>query len=276
MRKNLLLLLALFSMVLTSCNLFNDYGKKVKIGNNEVFYKGEGVTEEEAKKLGEYLKKDAYFDDKTEKSVQLTKSGSDYVVRLVVDKDKLDLKNTATMNQYWVMQHILSENVFNGAKTRVVLADTKLKDIHPMEALTKIQEGNFGIYLRGEGITEKQGKAIAALLDERKYFGDANSDFLLEKKDGSYVVSFVYNKEYYEKNKEAALPVFKMIQWLVTEEVFNNAKTEVNLSTPLFVAFEDVGEFTLAQKQALLQQADGSASQYTNNEVTSDDDVIEN
>ena len=45
-----------------------------------------------------------------------------------------------------------------------------------------------------------------------------------------------------------------MIQWLTSEQVFNNAKTEVNLSDPYFVAFEPVGEFTQAQKDYLVQQ----------------------
>jgi len=253
MRKILLLLLPV-ALFLTSCDLFNNYGKKVTIGKNEVYYKGDGVTEADAKKLGDYLKTAAYFNDSAAKSVQLTKQNNDYVVRLVVDKDKLDLNDKSVMNDYWIMQSLISENAFNNAKTKIILADTKLKDIQPVEDLTKITAGNFQLYLRGNDVTEAQAKKMASILEEQKYFGNAQEAISLEKKNGTYVLNFVYNKDYYEQNRESLLPIFKMIQWLASEEVFNNSKTEVNLADPYFVAYEPVGEFTQAQKDYLVQQ----------------------
>jgi hypothetical protein len=283
MRKILLLLLP-FTLMLTSCDLFNNYGKKVEMGGNEVYYKGDGVTEAEAKKLGEYLKEQKYFNDSSKKSVQLLKEGSDYVVKLVVDKDKVDLKNEPLMNQYWAMQILFSENVFNNAKTKVVLADTKLKDIHTMDAVTKITSGNFFIYLKGNGVSEDQAKKAASLIEERKYFGNAQAAIMMEKKNDAYVLNFVYNQQYYEQNKQNLLPIFKMIQWLTSEEAFNNAKTQVNLTNGLFASYENVGEFTKDEKNYLLQQSQQSNpyndqtdpnTQYATDEevtVTGDDD----
>jgi len=250
MRKILPALLAI-AFIFSSCD---DYGKKITVGKNEVYYKGEGVTEAEAKKLGDYLKAADYFNDSAARSVQLSKQANGYIVRLVVDKDKLDFDDRSMMNQYWLMQDLLSQNAFNGAKTKIILADRKLKDIHPIESLTKLVFGNFQIYLRGNEVTEAQAKKIASLLHEQNYFGNAEEAISLEKKNGVYVLNFVYNKEYYEKNKEELLPVFKMIQWLTSEEAFNNSKTEVNLSDPYFVAYEPVGEFTQKEKDYLVQQ----------------------
>jgi hypothetical protein len=250
MKKILLVLLPLVYL-LTSCD---DYGNKVSIGKNEVFYKGDGATEPDAKKLGDFLKKAGYFSDSTAKSVQLTKQNNAYVVRFVVDKDKVDFNDKAMMNEFWILQSQIGEGAFGGAKTKIILADTKLKDIHPIEDLQKVTAGNLQIYLRGNDVTEEQAKKVASLINEQKYFGDAQEAVSLEKKNGTYVLNFVYNKEYYEQNKEALLPVFKMIQWLTSEEAFNNSKTEVNLSDPYFVAYEPVGEFTQAQKDYLVQK----------------------
>jgi hypothetical protein len=164
------------------------------------------------------------------------------------------------MNEFWLLQSQISEGAFNGAKTKVILADTKLQDIQPIEDLTKITEGNFQLYLRGSDVTEAQAKKIASVLKEQKYFGDAQEAISLEKKSGVYVLNFVYDKVYYEQNKESLLPIFKMIQWLASEEVFNNSKTEVNLADPYFISYEPVGEFTQAQKDYLVQQGQQSNS----------------
>jgi hypothetical protein len=120
--------------------------------------------------------------------------------------------------------------------------------------LDKVVVGNFQIYLRGNDVTEAQAKKIASLLEEQKYFGEAQEAISLEKKNGVYVLNFVYNKDYYDQNKESLLTIFKMIQWLTSEEAFNNSRTEVNLADPYFVAYEPVGEFTQAQKDYLVQQ----------------------
>lgn len=250
MRKIFFALLPLVYL-LTSCD---DFGKKVSIGKNEVYYKGDGATEADAKKLGDFLKKAEYFNDSATKSVQLTKQNDAYVVRLVVDKDKIDLNDQTQKNLFWIMQSEISEGAFGGAKTKIILSDEKLKDIQPIEDLRKVVVGNLQMYLRGNDVTEEQAKKVASLINDQKYFGDVEEAISLEKKNGIYVLNLVTKKEVYEQNKESLLPIYKMIQWLTSEQVFNNAKTEVNLADSYFVAFEPVGEFTQAQKDYLVQQ----------------------
>lgn len=196
MKKILLVLLPLVYL-LTSCE---DYGNKVSIGKNEVYYKGDGATETEAKKLGDFLKKVGWFNDSATRSAQLTKQNNAYVVRFVVDKDKVDFNDKSMMNEFWLLQSQISEGAFSGAKTKIILADTKLKDIHPIEDLRKVIVGNLQMYLRGNDVTEEQAKKVASLINEQKYFGDAQEAVSLEKNNGIYVLNFVYNKEYYEQN----------------------------------------------------------------------------
>jgi hypothetical protein len=69
-----IILSLLVAVALSACT---NYGKKVTIDGSkgEVYYKGDGVTEADAKKLGTYLKDVIkYFNDEKKQSVQLTKS----------------------------------------------------------------------------------------------------------------------------------------------------------------------------------------------------------
>lgn len=262
--KKILALLLPVTVLLTSCDLFNNYGKKVEVGKNEVYYKGDGVTETDAKNLGDYLKKEEYFTDTSANSVQLTKDSNGYLVRLVVNKEKLDENRSSLSNVYWLMQALISDNVFNGAKTKIVLADTKMQDIEPVQKMTKIVDGNYHLYLKGDDVTEAQARKVASLIEEQKYFGDAQEAIAFEKKNGAFVMNFVYNQDYYEQNRDKLLPVFKMIQWLAKEEAFNNANTEVNLADAYFTTYEQVGEFTQEQKDYLIQvgqQTSGQSSE---------------
>src|SRR5450432_1951478 len=75
--------------VFSSCT---DYGKKVTFTNNkgEVYYKGDGVTEADAKATGKFLEDQQFFlkDDK-KRSVQISKDSSRIKVRFVVDEKAL-------------------------------------------------------------------------------------------------------------------------------------------------------------------------------------------
>jgi len=120
-------LLSLMALLLSSCT---DYGKKLKAEGTkgEVYYKGEGVTESDAKKLSDYLKEVKYFDE-TEKSVQLVKAkDGGFDVRFVIDEKKL--KETKGAEEGFVaMGALISKNVFGNQAVNICLADDHMKDI---------------------------------------------------------------------------------------------------------------------------------------------------
>ena len=90
MRKTFLFFLPLVFLVV-ACN---SYGKKVKINDTlEVYLKGDSVTESDAKKLGNYIS-GLTKDSKNEKSFQLSKDSGSYVVKMVVDGDKVKTDST--------------------------------------------------------------------------------------------------------------------------------------------------------------------------------------
>lgn len=114
--------------LLVACG--SDYGNRVAINNNsDVFYKGRGVTEADAKRLGDFLLREGYFDTVTNKTVQLTKDTSSWVVRLVVDKEKYASADVTLSTAMRIFEGVMSEQVFNREKTRMELVDDEMKPI---------------------------------------------------------------------------------------------------------------------------------------------------
>ncbi len=112
------------------CISCNEYGNKITIAKkNEVYYKGDGVKEDDAKRLGDFLLKQGYFDSTSARSVQLTKDSATWIVKLVVDEEKL--KGNATEVVMWmgILEMLMKEEVFAGADTRIELVDTTMSDI---------------------------------------------------------------------------------------------------------------------------------------------------
>ena len=123
--KNLIgaaLAMAILLVVGLACN---QYGEKLEYNGGELYYT-KNVTEAEAKKLGDYMVKEGFYDG-TKKSVQLDKSGSTYQFRMVVVKDKqTDPATAAAMKN---IANELSQNVFNNAPTEVHICDDQLKTL---------------------------------------------------------------------------------------------------------------------------------------------------
>lgn len=131
--QKIFLLVITASLLLASCDR---YGEKVEINNkSEVFFKDE-ATEAEAKKLGNFLLKMNFFDNRNEKSVQLSKDSGVYVVRFVVDRASYEVDKENTLLGFRVWQMWISEDVFNNAKTRVVLVDDQFNDLQDAGELT--------------------------------------------------------------------------------------------------------------------------------------------
>jgi hypothetical protein len=120
----------LFLPVLLAFSLFTfigcqSYGKRVKINEHlEVFAKKE-ATEEEAKKLGEYLQT-LNTENKEQKSIQLEKEKETYSVRMVVGEDAL--KDKQLEASFSALQYLIKENVFPGKTVKLILTDDSFND----------------------------------------------------------------------------------------------------------------------------------------------------
>lgn len=130
--KKAVLVILISCIGFVSCNILSPYGKKVNINpTSEVYYKGDGVTEADAVKLGQYLLRNKYFDSTTTKSVQLTKDTT-FVVKFVIDETKLKDNPMAEIG-FMAMKLLLQDSVFNGQKIKVILANTEMKGIKTVE-----------------------------------------------------------------------------------------------------------------------------------------------
>lgn len=109
-----------FGCLLNGCA---NYGEKLEFNGGELYYT-EGVSEEEANKLGDYLVKEGYFDGE-EKSVQLQKDGDHFVFRAVIQEDYMEDENIAKV--FEVVGAQISQAVFNGAPVDVHLTDEYLE-----------------------------------------------------------------------------------------------------------------------------------------------------
>lgn len=131
--KKLLVFFFSAALLLAACE---NHGSKININpKSEVFYKGD-VTEAEAKKLGNFLLKQGYFTTVDSRSVQLLKEGDIYIVKFVVDEEKLKKDRENVLLGFKVWQMWIQDGVFGGAKTKLVLADNQLKDLQPVEEFT--------------------------------------------------------------------------------------------------------------------------------------------
>ena len=103
----------------------NQYGEKLEFNGGDLYYT-KNVTEAEAKKLGEYLVKQEFFDGK-EKTVQLDKEGGTYQFRMVVIKEKRNDDSTLEIFKTFASQ--ISKDVFNDAPVELHVCDENLKTV---------------------------------------------------------------------------------------------------------------------------------------------------
>jgi hypothetical protein len=117
-----ILAIALLMVVGLACK---GNGTKLEFNGGELYYT-DNVTESEAKKLGEYLVKEGFYDGKP-KSVQLDKEGSNYQFRMVVQKEKQNDPQTLDMMKTFGKE--LSADVFNNAPVEMHVCDETLKTL---------------------------------------------------------------------------------------------------------------------------------------------------
>lgn len=124
MRNFQLLLLTLIIVIsISACK--QNYGKEYKLDKmHNVYYKGAGVDEAQAKKLAEYLKEQEYFQDSINSTVQLVKNKDTFNLNFVVDETKL---MEGYENKFLLFGAFISESVFNKAPVTIQLTNDKLE-----------------------------------------------------------------------------------------------------------------------------------------------------
>ena len=122
------LLVLLFCLSgLASCS---SYGTKVTFEGNkgEVYYKGDSVTESDAKAVGKFLEDASYFqNDDRGRSVQISRENGHIKARFVLDEKVIDSMADADKN-FALIGAAMSKDVFNNTPVDVIYTDEYFKD----------------------------------------------------------------------------------------------------------------------------------------------------
>lgn len=183
-------------LALTSCT---NYGTKVTFEGNkgEVYYKGDGVTEADAKAVGKFLEDAQFFqkDDKT-RSVQITKDSGRIKARFVVDKKAIEAMPDAD-NNFAIIGAAMSKDVFNNTPVDVIYTDDYFKDIKTIpykpavlsavnfsdeiSKMNKKASDNNTLYY-SKDISSEQADSISDYLVKSGFFSaDGNIDLIVSK-----------------------------------------------------------------------------------------------
>ncbi len=273
--KKILLVAVAFSVLLTSCNLFGNFGKMVEINDkSEVYYKGEGVTEDDAKKLGKYFEEIGVFNNKEEKAVQISKEGDAYIVRLVIKEDVVKADQDRYETIFWYWQDMISENVFNGGKTTIILTDEKFKDLISLDEMNKVKAGkDYFVYYKGKGIQEKEAKDIAERFEQHLIFPYTNGSVLVTREKGELIVRFLPNTAQLEADKAAYYATLANLQYLIGKYVLENEDVKLVVIDAEFNDVKQFSELSSEEKTVLDLRMQGTTpendpNQFTNNQVT--------
>lgn len=96
--------------------------------NHHVHYKGDGVTEEDAKKTGDYFKQIGLFTPSNtfDVLIESEEPGKEVILSYVIDKSKI---TTELENTLLSISGPIITSVFNGRKVKVTLIDEKMNEI---------------------------------------------------------------------------------------------------------------------------------------------------
>lgn len=274
MRKLLMLLLPL-TLILTSCNLFDNYGKKAEINDKlTVYYKGEGVTEAEAKKLGAFLEQNR-GGNKDELTAQIMKEGDVYVVRMPVKEEVFNKDKEKFETIFWYMQDLIGESVFDGKKTKIILTDEKLKDKVTLDEMTKVTVGKeHYVFLKGNNIKEKEAKEIGEKFEKEGIFPYTQGAVMLTKEKGDLFVRFLPNEAQLNSNKEAYYATLANLQYLVGKYVLQGEDVKLIVIDEEFTDVKEFDELTADTKALLDQRMTGTQTNdpYTQTQYNSQDE----
>lgn len=238
-------------LVMSSCT---DYGKKVTFTGNkgEVYYKGDGVTEADAKATGNFLADQQYFDNDKGRSVQISKDSGHIKARFVVDEKALGAVKDAD-EKFALIGAMLSKNVFNNTPVDVIYADENFKDIKTIpynsgsltqvnfiEELKQMQKKNHNknTFYYSKDFTEEEATGLFNYLLKSGLFpDDGNSDLIATKTTGGGfhfkfpVKASFANEEGYQKTdtfaKQMKQDMFanSSMEFELLDEKMNHLKT---------------------------------------------------
>ena len=198
-RSRTLLLLPFLLLYFSSCT---NYGTRLAFKSDEIYYT-KNVDESDAQKLGEYLQKAEYFQDKGF-SVQLDKKDEKYLVRFATIENAEN--DSAKVDGFTLMGAYIATDLFPGKEVDVDLCDDHLKTKKTIpyaeiqKAMGSISNSSLGAkidYPGGEiyytsAVTQQQAQSLGNYLQQTGFFDPSGFvSVQLDKADTTYLFKMV-------------------------------------------------------------------------------------
>jgi hypothetical protein len=227
-----IILLLLVAVSLASCT---NYGKKIKKGTIEVFYK-EGISKEDAEKTAEILYNSVKgtANEKGRKSMQLVKGNGDTILfRMVIDKEK---SAAIGDDPFKAIASVISDSVFMGKPVNMDLTTNSFKTIRSLTFVKKavdsfgekITSGNIEVYA-SDNIDAKYAKDLAGFLNNFIHPEFVISFQISKNENEEFVINMASNE------KKAATITNQMLG-----EISTKISDEVLNGSPLLFQLTDV------------------------------------
>jgi hypothetical protein len=245
MKKNIQPLFVLSLLLLSMLTACTNYGKKVKVDGTkaEVFYKGEGVTEADAKKVGDFLKDEGFLTKDKGASIQITKEGEAYVVRFVYNKEYYD-KTVGLENVFKQYGIKMSKQIFDGKKVTIALADNKFSDFKtipfdevaaktpetpaaPGNEVGNLTKGDFdhdkegGVSFYWKDVSDNESKRIADYIVKNGAFANGAAEIYITMDGDRCILRFPVREEY--RNDPAAIAELQKVSKEIKDNLFPNS-----------------------------------------------------
>ncbi len=106
-------------------------GSNLDFNGNKVFYT-QGVSKDEAEKLGNYMVSTGFFSGENKKDIKLDNAQDCFIVSFVMANNAVAGKNE-TKDTFRQLAKLISKTVFNNAKVKVELCDDSFKPLVTLE-----------------------------------------------------------------------------------------------------------------------------------------------
>lgn len=194
----------------------------------EIYYRG--VSEDEARRLGQGLKELGVFNHTSRKTVQLTRRDGRYAVSFVIqggawhDEDQCD--------SVWFTCLKLSARVFNGQPVEVRLCDEHLRE----RVTLRPGDAGLGAWLSVspredlfyKGITEQQAREVAEHLKQMKEFDGQMERALVVARSAAGVRFTIFVQSGMSNNPELVAAA-RLLGLELSAQLFNDEPVEVCL-----------------------------------------------
>ncbi len=204
-------------------------GKLMEFGKGELFY-SPGVTDQEAKRLGEYLVKEEFFDER-EKTVQIFKLRGGYAFRMVFTSDgppKLEhLKNFRNLALN------LTSDVFGGKLVDIHLCDASFETRKVVLGLGEMLAVKNSKLFFGRTVGRKLAEKLRDFLDSSKFFDGPPQALSLERRKKALILR-IKCREGAEKDPNF-LSTVKILRNEIAARVFGGAPVELQICDQYFL-----------------------------------------